>query len=563
MRFVVETLTSLDPARAWTVVSDTDHFNRYVPLPKVHYGSAFGEGGVLRPATARMNGLTLRWTEYPFQWTEGQRFSESRVYESGPALSVTMGAELEAVDAESTLIRYFVEITPRLSTTHKVDDLLCAELGRHLAEAGDDEVLRMRPFVLADAWQRDRYQTLEMFLLATKIGLLNLEWQLMCPNCRVPKVEVGTLGKIPSSYHCELCGIAYETDLDRYTELRFTVNAEIRPVEDAVFCLGSPARSKHCLVQAFLRPGDVATVTLDLKGDAALKARVVGSNASLPVTAGEVGGVRASELDLSFDGATWVTSQAAFVPGPVRFRLSNTGTKAVLVVVENVRWDDQAVTAALVTTMSQFRDLFGSEVLAAGQQISVRNLCVLFTDLKRSTELYELVGDASAFSRVYRHFDFISKHVSENHGAIVKTIGDAVMAVFPSPLAAIKACVGMQATIDGFNEQHDLSPPLVLKAGIHAGAAIAVTANGVLDYFGRTVNLAARVQGESKGGDIVFSDSVGEGDEVKVWLLKQGCRARGYRSRLKGFDEEFTLWRIESVAKTSTVPVTSPRKASY
>ena len=79
----------------------------------------------------------------------------------------------------------------------------------------------------------------------------------------------------------------------------------------------------------------------------------------------------------------------------------------------------------------------------------------------------------------------------------MKTIGDAVMAVFPRPEAAVQAALEMQQKIGAFNRAHHIEPPLVIKLGVHQGPMIAINANNRLDYFGRTVNIAARVQGEA------------------------------------------------------------------
>ena len=85
----------------------------------------------------------------------------------------------------------------------------------------------------------------------------------------------------------------------------------------------------------------------------------------------------------------------------------------------------------------------------------------------------------------------------DHDGAVVKTIGDAVMASFGDPADAVKAALAMQARDRCDHE-------LVLKLGIHVGPSVVVTLNDRLDYFGSTVNMAARLQGQSQGGDIVL-----------------------------------------------------------
>jgi class 3 adenylate cyclase len=96
--------------------------------------------------------------------------------------------------------------------------------------------------------------------------------------------------------------------------------------------------------------------------------------------------------------------------------------------------------------------------------------------------------------------------------------------------------------------------PLSLKAGVHVGPCIAVTLNDRLDYFGSTVNLAARLEGQSTGQDIVISNEVFEDPEVRSFLGESGngVLARRFEMPLKGFDEEkFALWRVGRTQSTS------------
>lgn len=185
--------------------------------------------------------------------------------------------------------------------------------------------------------------------------------------------------------------------------------------------------------------------------------------------------------------------------------IHNDTNTAIVVVMEQEQWNDQIVTAAYVTTRTEFRGMFSSEVLAPGQQVGVESIALLFSDLLGSTTFYETVGDAVAYGQVRKHFDYINSWVEKNQGSVVKTIGDAVMAVFQKPENALQASIDIQRNIHTFNENYPLEDAVTIKIGIHYGPAIVVNSNNSLDYFGRTVNIAARIQGESHGGDIVLS----------------------------------------------------------
>ena len=74
-----------------------------------------------------------------------------------------------------------------------------------------------------------------------------------------------------------------------------------------------------------------------------------------------------------------------------------------------------------------------TETIKVDGGIGVKDITILFTDLKGSTALYERIGDLKAFSLVHRHFDSLEQVINNHNGAIVKTIGDAVMATFLNP----------------------------------------------------------------------------------------------------------------------------------
>ena len=153
-------------------------------------------------------------------------------------------------------------------------------------------------------------------------------------------------------------------------------------------------------------------------------------------------------------------------------------------------------------------------------------------------------GSVTAFARVMNHFDVLKKAIADEDGALVKTIGDAVMAVFREPEAALRAMLKAQEIL---GSPPDGSMPLTLKAGMHSGPCIAVTLNDRLDYFGSTVNMAARLEGLSTGNDVVISRAVYDDTEVRELVNgpDSSLSATRFEMDLKGFDQErFELWRI-------------------
>jgi class 3 adenylate cyclase len=225
-------------------------------------------------------------------------------------------------------------------------------------------------------------------------------------------------------------------------------------------------------------------------------------------------------------------------------RFENRTDAEQLFVLERMAWSDQASTAAEVTTLQIFRDLFSSELLRPGERVSVGSLTVLFTDLRDSTRFYREIGDAPAFGRVMDHFAVLQEAIAEEDGALVKTIGDAVMAVFRRPVSALRAILEAQQRLAA---PPGGAPPFYLKAGMHHGPCIAVTMNDRLDYFGSVVNVAARLERLSSGEDVIVSDTVRRDPEVEELLSAPETQliAEPFEAQLKGFDKvQFRLWRV-------------------
>ena len=121
--------------------------------------------------------------------------------------------------------------------------------------------------------------------------------------------------------------------------------------------------------------------------------------------------------------------------------------KTVIAAIDDLAWTGEATTAAQVTTLQDFRDLFSSEVLAPRQQLAVSHIAFLFSDLRGSTQLYEGIGDAAAYSRVNRHFDFIRQAVGRGGGSVIKTMGDGVMCAFYRLDDALTTAIQLQGQV--------------------------------------------------------------------------------------------------------------------
>jgi len=596
------------PQQLWPLVSDTNRFDRDSGLPayedeQVEESGARGRHRV----RVRMYGILLEWTEEPFEWVQPYRFGVIRHYEPGflgplqPLAQSRLQVELRPLPDGGTHLTYDLWMRPRNvlgylaipfqagfisarrfdATFRHYDELIAAgeavvdEPGRHvqfapggrqrlvslrqsllqqganatlldkmmtLIEEGDDLALdRIRPYALADFWDLPRRDVLELCLLATRVGLLDLQWDLLCPLCRVAKESVARLGDVNRQVHCNTCNIDYTANFDRSVELTFRPNPAVRQVEEQLeFCTTGPQATPHVAVQQVLSPGASRVATPELEpGRYRLRTLELPGGQFVRVTAGGQ-----SEATLQAGDEGWPHDELLLSPTPT-LTLANSTDREMLFILERLAWTDQAATAAEVTALQRFRDLFANEALRPGDQIHVGSLTILFTDLCESTRLYREIGDAPAFGLVMDHFDVLRQAIHAEEGAMVKTIGDAVMAVFRRPVAAIRAIMAAQQQLAAPAPGRR---PLHLKGALHYGPTIAVTLNDRLDYFGSTVNITSRLEKVAGGGEIILSDTVHADPEVRDFLAEQerDYLIESFEKTLRGFDEDyFCLWRVK------------------
>jgi class 3 adenylate cyclase len=192
-----------------------------------------------------------------------------------------------------------------------------------------------------------------------------------------------------------------------------------------------------------------------------------------------------------------------------------------------------------------FREILGEQVLPQDQSLGVQRLAIFFSDLKRSTMLYQRLGDAKAYELVREHFDLVFDAVERYGGAAVKTIGDGVMGTFFDSVSALRGVAESVVAIEKLNQREGLSEEdaLHLKVGLHVGGCIVVTLNGRLDYFGSTVNIAARLSDLAQGGEIILSKAVLKDPEARELAVEMLCDQER-ETTLRGVMQKVEVCRI-------------------
>jgi class 3 adenylate cyclase len=299
-----------------------------------------------------------------------------------------------------------------------------------------------------------------------------------------------------------------------------------------------------------LPPGERAILSLQLPKGTVIVFDPVTHTAQFLDVSGEEASER-QNLSVIFNKAQVPVDSVALRPGPLRLNLENRTEGRVLpaVWVTNQALDDllkrrkPILNAKRLLTNQTFRDIYRTETLAIGQRLKILSLTFLFSDLKDSTALYERVGDLVAFDLVNEHFRLLQEIIASERGAVVKTVGDAVMATFETPDRAIAAAIRMREAMSdlGAERQHQ---SLRLKLGIHEGSCLAVTLNGQQDYFGQTVNVASRVQGLADSRSIMVTESVVENADARALLETNGLTPTPRRVALSGIADKVSVYEI-------------------
>jgi class 3 adenylate cyclase len=418
----------------------------------------------------------------------------------------------------------------------------------------------------------DEERVVAAFLHAARLGIFELSWNVLCPGCSGVLDSSTTLKSVDQDeYACTLCAAGYQPTLDEMVEVTFTVSRRVRriaahdpnelPLAEyfrQIFWgsgIDPPEDFEQLLEEITLdaieiRPGEKAVLSLQLPAEFVIFMDPVTHATHFLDVKGEATRERQS-LSLVIDKLRATTGTVELRPGPLRLSLENRTDTRVLPGLfiagdklhELLGRRKPFLTAKRLLTNQVFRDLYGTDTIDVDQRLKITSLTFLFTDLKGSTELYERVGDLAAFDLVRAHFKVLNEIVAAEAGAIVKTIGDAVMATFSTPDRAVAAALRMREAMrhlgNGGNDKD-----LLLKIGIHEGPCLAVVLNDRQDYFGQTVNIAARVQALADSRSILATGSVVTHPQASSLLETSGLHAVPKSRVLRGIADQLAVYEI-------------------
>ncbi len=345
-----------------------------------------------------------------------------------------------------------------------VDPAVVDRLAEHLSAGSAQEVARIRPLALAERFGLDPDQVVTACLHGAREGLLELHWDLLCPVCRISAQVTDTLREIAEHAHCQACHLDFELDFANSIELIFRVHPEIREAELGTFCIGGPAHSPHVVAQMRVAPHERIELELDLpEGSYGLRGPQLPWSADFLVE--KTAPRRRWEIDLvAGPSAERPTALHSAVQTLV---LHNTGDREILVRVERSASRNDALTAARAAALPLFRELFPGEVLAPGRLATVSSVNLLFTSLDpaKADALYRELGDSRAFGVIHEHLQKVGDAIRDGGGAVVKTLGEGVLASFSQVTAAVETALALSGRLD----RDGSSVSSGLRIGVHKG----------------------------------------------------------------------------------------------
>ncbi len=573
----------------WPVVANTSEVNGRMNLPQMHFTEK--DGNVV--GKNKMAGIEQEWMEVPWQWEEGKFLLGERIYTKGIAhymkghfileeksvtetdvhvffgmiptnlknrilltvarysfikrmtnvmremleeqkdnskieFKIDSGISLSTAVKESSnktwidmkRIYSIVESLKNENINHGILDLL----SDYIIKSPNNDLYRMRPKYLARKFNMDEQELINTMLHSTRTGLLNMTWDIICPHCLGVRERANHLWDVRRVSSCDVCKIDFETTGINSLEISFYPNPDIRKVEKVLYCSAEPVKKNHIKYQRDLKPEEQTSYTIpSING--LFRMRILGEKKYNHL---------AIQPDDEIRTILWTNEMADqdITCGPDSIILmENNDQQTKTFIIEENKTDADALRPRDIFNIQEFRDLFSDESLAVDLSIDVGIQNIVFVDVVRSTELYQLEGNTKAFSLMRHYFQKSHEIAGEYNGAIVKTMGDAVILTFNRPIDALRSSIRFVTFFDGKKDD----TPLQVRITINRGSCLAVNLNSSIDYFGQPVNIVAKLQSYADGGEIVFTEDFIQVDTVKEYLTGKGFNfSKNHTASIKG-----------------------------
>jgi len=306
-----------DLPTAWATLSDTARFNRLAGLDLQFSFAAQGAGRVHATGALQHLGMHVTWQEVPVRFEAPRHLLIERLCDRGPLSRMQIEMNLTEHDAGTQLVfeaRFWPQskllwpalrvdlglaVKPKLERAlhtmlaslaagdalpdtpppplprqaarilaERLATLADGELARHLGtllrSAPIGAVQRLKPLLLARQWRMEEQRVVAGLLRAAQAGILQVQWEVLCPSCRMPTAQPATFSLHAGKSHCPACDLRYDASLADSVALTLRPAPEIRPETEPFGCLSSPARVPHIVGQVTVQSRQEVEWTLDL-----------------------------------------------------------------------------------------------------------------------------------------------------------------------------------------------------------------------------------------------------------------------------------------------------------
>lgn len=505
------------PHEIWPYLIDTSRMNKDLGFPPREEKEINGENHVSTVTLGRKE----EWIEKPWIWIFEKEVQNHRIFLKGWMAEQRGVFTVEPAPDNKTIVSVYFRWAFHNPLNRALFSLVPDALGKKFQSFFDEKfkvILQERRQAINDGRKKDPvmdpYQEVRDYILGAdpldldrlhvkdlskklnipmdlvidvcvrlvKEGLLTLTWDIVCPHCRGVKVKNNSLSSINEPNSCEPCGITFNLEAEQAIEVVFHVSPKLREIQNVVYCAAEPAKKKHIKLNQEIKADEFKEFRLTLTpGTYNLRAKK--SKGLITVHVEE----SSTEIDMSWDG---LETKKVRVRPSFTLKIWNKTKEDDLYTFEEAWWFNDRLLAGEALSHPHLREIFSEDHISVGMKLNIGSQVILFTDIVGSTPFYKTLGDAVALKVVQSHYKEVSDIITNNGGVVVKYIGDAIMAAFIDIEKAMQCAVGIQAA---FNKARN-DVPIKLRVSLHEGKVLAANMNVGIDYFGNTVNEAAKIQ---------------------------------------------------------------------
>ena len=354
----------------------------------------------------------------------------------------------------------------------------------------DDLLRHIQPFELAAVWGLPPRAVLLGFVHATKAGLTDLFWQLICPRCQVAAGSADSLTKISRQVHCAECQIKFDADLASNIEAVFRINPTIRVVASELYCAGSWTHRPHLVSYLRVPPLGERTIEVQLPaGPLLVRVLQPALQASLSAPAGGSGEVtikvRPAEVAVQVAAQTIDDLES---PAPTgrgaasRLMVHNETALPIALQIERLDNGPQRALGTDMMTLSESHDMFSTDAPATGLDLQVSTMTLLHLELLGAPELCQRLGDGEGFVQVQDQLGQLTATLGQHQGGVLRVHEETLTACFVDVSHALSAAAECARLVAAAEQR---LPELAVRAGVYAGPCLAVRRQERLDFFGR------------------------------------------------------------------------------